>query len=195
MSNETKPPSDSLDLAVKNALTQQALADVPPVTVIPQDRVQELNIDHPGHIKYASQKDGGKYVGCKLQWFEDTKAVNEFFEKQSNLVVIEMWPNRESLGDGTYTSWNVLYTNQMEREEMELYLQLQDAYARVKDDLMRERALAKQKEEEELVKEEKEMDRLVAIGKKCRSNHGKTERLAQRIAELEAQVLQLMSPK
>jgi hypothetical protein len=79
----------------------------------------------------------------------------------------------------------------MEREEMELYLQLQDAYARVKDDLMRERALAKQKEEEELVKEEKEMDRLVAIGKKCESNHGKLSKMAEEKAELEAKLREL----
>jgi hypothetical protein len=193
MSNEKSAPSElervMHDRNIAAATTQQALANAPPVTVIPQDREQELNIDHPGHIKYASQKDGGKYVGCKLESFLSVKDINDFFEKQSNLVVIEMFPPDSGM------LWHVLYTNQMEREEMELYLQLQDAYARVKDDLMRERALAKQKEEEELVKEEKEMDRLVTIGKKCESNHGKTEKMAQRIAELEAQVLQLMSPK
>jgi hypothetical protein len=175
-----------LDLAVKEALTQKSLSEVPPVTVIPQDRVQELNIDHPGHIKYASQKDGGKYVGCKLESFRSVKDINEFFEKQSNLVVIEMFPPDSGM------LWHVLYTNQLEREEMELYLQLQDAYATVKNNLMREHALKRREEEEALVVEEKEMDRLVALGKKCESNHGKLEKAQQRIAELEQQLIAVL---
>lgn len=155
-------------------LSQQALAAVPPVTVIPQDRIQELNIDHPGHIKYASQKDGGKYVGCRLEGFTNVEAVNEFFERNSNLVVIEMFPPRSSDG-----AWTVLYTNQLEREEMEMYLQLQEAYTKVKEDLLRSHALARAKEEEELDKQEAELERLSTLGKKCEANHGKLEKMRE----------------
>lgn len=168
----TTPPSDPL--------SQQALADVPPVTVIPQDRVQELNIDHPGHIKYASQKDGGKYVGCKMEFFAGTGDLNAFFKEQSNLVVIELFPHQGG--------WHVLYTNQLEREEMEMYLELQDAYVKVKDDLLRKRALARMEEEAELDKQEDELERLSTLGKKCEANHGKLEKMAARIQELEAKV-------
>lgn len=172
----TKPLSENLELA----LTQEALANVPPVTVIPQDRIQELNIDHPGHIKYASQKDGGKYVGCLLRGFGSTAEVNDFFRENSNLVVIEMWP----MADG----YDVLYTNQLEREEMELYLELQDAYSKVKENLFRDREVKRREEEAKMDNEEKELKRYVTLGQKCENNHGKLEKMAERIAELEAQL-------
>jgi len=178
-------------LTIAKSLSELKKPDGPVVmeaaTVIPQDAPRELNIDHPGHIKYASQKDGGKYVGCKLEFFAGTGEVNGFFEEQSNLVVIEMWP----MNGG----WHVLYTNQLEREEMELYLQLQEAYANVKNDLMRKNALAKMEEEKALDVQEAELNRLVAIGKRCEGNHGKLEKMAARIADLEAQLATATSAK
>ena len=133
--------------------------------IVPADR--KMTINRPGFINYASQKDGGKYAGCKLVQLSGHEAVNDFFAKNENLLVIELW--RDAPGN----VWYVLYTNTLEGDDLTDFLDFQEEVSRAMADRREKRRKERMEQEEKDEADAKEQARLAEVGKKCLANHGK----------------------
>ena len=117
----------------------------------------------PGNINYADER--GSYPGCHLKFFPDSAGVNAFFAENANLLVVKL----DATSDGLF----VLYTNQLDSEDLEEFNEFSRAWMNHKQE--RDAAKAKTQAEKERSQKAAEDDvkALIELGKKCRDNHGK----------------------